>query len=74
MLFISYKFTRTLTIEEDSTMTSEQILQEKQVREDNLRRGLLMAHTIIDNNPMILSYIWYLQTCKGREYSLPNVA
>jgi hypothetical protein len=33
-----------------------------------------MAHTIIDNNPMILSYIWYLRTCKGREYSLPNVA
>jgi hypothetical protein len=73
MPFINYKFIFTEALEDDSTMTSDQILREKQERENNFRRGLQMANTIIDNNPMILSYLWYMWTCRGREYSPPNV-
>jgi hypothetical protein len=73
MSFINYKFIHVQPIDEGPTMTSEQILQEKHEREDNFRRALVMANNIINNNPVILSYYWYLWTCRNREYSVPYV-
>jgi len=74
MPFINYKFIHTLAIDESLTMTSEQVLHEKQVRQNDFRRTLDMANTIIENNPLILSYYWYLWTCRDRQYSVPYVA
>ncbi len=55
---------------ESSTMTMEQVLGEKQSRENNFRQGLQMVNRIINNNPMTLAYYWYLWTCRERDYSL----
>lgn len=74
MPLINYKLIHTEPVEEDSTTTSGQILQEKQERENNFRRALAMANTIIDNNPMVLAYYWYLWSCRDREYPSTYVA
>ncbi len=55
---------------ESSTLTMEQVLGEKQSRENNFRQGLQMANRIINSNLMILAYYWYLWTYRERDYSL----
>ena len=46
MPFINYKFIHTVVIDESLTMTSEQVLYEKQVRQNDFRRALNMGNTI----------------------------
>jgi hypothetical protein len=70
MSFINFKSLVVVPMDESSTMTMEQALDEKQSRENHFRQGLQMANRIINNNPMILSYYWYLWTCRERDYSL----
>jgi hypothetical protein len=59
---------------ESPTMTIEEVLHEKQARESNFQQDLEMANNIINNNPMILGYYWYLWNCRDREYPVPYEA
>jgi hypothetical protein len=70
MSFINFKSLVVVPMHESSTMTMEQVLGEKQSRENNFRQGLQMVNRIINNNPMTLAYYWYLWTCRERDYSL----
>lgn len=56
---------------EDSTMTSEQILNEQQARQNNFHQAVSVANRIIDNNPIVLAYYWYMWTLRGRQYVPP---
>jgi len=40
---------------ESSTMTTDQVLHDKQTRENNFWQGLEMANNIINNNPIMLA-------------------
>lgn len=71
MEFINFQSIIADPMVEDSTRTSEQILNEKQTRENNFGQGLLMANRIFDNNPMILAYYWHIWCLREHRYVAP---
>ncbi|CAF3550764.1 unnamed protein product [Rotaria socialis] len=69
MPFIDFKCIDVQSLDESSTITAEEIQQDKAVRQSNFMRALEMANTIIDHNPEVLVFYWYMWTCRDRTYS-----
>ncbi|CAF0987217.1 unnamed protein product [Rotaria magnacalcarata] len=69
MPFIDFKCIDVQSLDESSTITAEEMQQDKAVRQNNFMRALEMANTIIDHNPEVFAFYWYTWTRRDRTYS-----